>query len=396
MSGNRSIKSISLGPLLFDLAACFGLALLFILVPELSIRPYQRGFFCNDESLRLPYKDDTIPPGLLVVILLIIGVGIIASTEVYRDFRLRNLDSPNYVLHGVDINRVTDRAVLSGYCMIGMCFEYVTCEATKLAVGRLRPHFIDVCKPNIGYLTCNNPYVYITNYTCTSSFSEYLKKEAHVSFYSGHTATTMHVVAYCVIYLYVRLPRRIYGVTLVPIIQTILTTAGILVGYSRISDHKHHWSDVFAGVVVGVITGSFSVSIFGFKALLNFQAIFLARLFKRQKFLLSKSQELLIVDYNDTEDFVPENRTRINTPSETAQSNAFQDSQQSRSQLPSTADAQVRFSSTGFASHHNTAYEGDRVFVPPNESNSQFVTKISTSFAPFDENYSKTHQIAIT
>lgn len=126
------------------------------------------------------------------------------------------------------------------------------------------------------------------------------------------------------------------------------------------------------------------------------QAIFLARLFKRQKFLLSKSQELLIVDYNDTEDFVPENRTRINTPSETAQSNAFQDSQQSRSQLPSTADAQVRFSSTGFASHHNTAYEGDRVFVPSNESNSQFVTKISTSFAPFDENYSKTHQIAIT
>lgn len=52
-------------------------ALLFILVPELSIRPYQRGFFCNDESLRLPYKDDTIPPGLLVVILLIIGVGIV-------------------------------------------------------------------------------------------------------------------------------------------------------------------------------------------------------------------------------------------------------------------------------------------------------------------------------
>lgn len=86
--------------------------------------------------------------------------------------------------------------------MIGMCFEYVTCEATKLAVGRLRPHFIDVCKPNIGYLTCNNPYVYITNYTCTSSFSEYLKKEAHVSFYSGHTATTMHVVAYCVVSLY--------------------------------------------------------------------------------------------------------------------------------------------------------------------------------------------------
>lgn len=35
MSGNRSIKSISLGPLLFDLAACFGLGMM--LYAHLSI-----------------------------------------------------------------------------------------------------------------------------------------------------------------------------------------------------------------------------------------------------------------------------------------------------------------------------------------------------------------------
>uniref|UniRef100_A0A0N5ATM3 AcidPPc domain-containing protein n=1 Tax=Syphacia muris TaxID=451379 RepID=A0A0N5ATM3_9BILA len=229
------------------------------MVPDLSISPYHRGFFCNDESIRLPYKKDTISPGLLVVILLVIAI---VAVEIFRDYRLREVDPALYSIRSFNINRVVVRCcTYLGYCLIGICFEYVICESTKLAVGRLRPNFIDVCRPNIGWLSCSAPYIYITNYTCTSTFSDYLKKEAHVSFFSGHTAVTTHVVTYCVIYLCARLPRRIYGVLMVPVVQTILVTAGLLVGYSRISDHKHHWSDVLAGIFVGVCTGALSVSI---------------------------------------------------------------------------------------------------------------------------------------
>lgn len=31
------------------------------------VGPYQRGFFCDDDSIRLPYKSSTVPDWLLLV-----------------------------------------------------------------------------------------------------------------------------------------------------------------------------------------------------------------------------------------------------------------------------------------------------------------------------------------
>ncbi|XP_053906548.1 phospholipid phosphatase 2-like [Cuculus canorus] len=45
--------------------------------------PYQRGFYCNDDSIRYPYKVDTITHGLMAGVTIPCTVAIISTGEAY-------------------------------------------------------------------------------------------------------------------------------------------------------------------------------------------------------------------------------------------------------------------------------------------------------------------------
>ena len=44
-----------------------------------------------------------------------------------------------------------------------------------------------------------------------------------------------------------------------PLVEFVLLLLAILCGLSRISDYKHHWSDVFAGLILGTFLAFFFV-----------------------------------------------------------------------------------------------------------------------------------------
>lgn len=44
-----------------------------------------------------------------------------------------------------------------------------------------------------------------------------------------------------------------------PMVEFVLLLLAVLCGLSRISDYKHHWSDVFAGLVLGTFLAFFFV-----------------------------------------------------------------------------------------------------------------------------------------
>uniref|UniRef100_A0A2K6SQN7 Phosphatidic acid phosphatase type 2/haloperoxidase domain-containing protein n=1 Tax=Saimiri boliviensis boliviensis TaxID=39432 RepID=A0A2K6SQN7_SAIBB len=45
-----------------------------------------------------------------------------------------------------------------------------------------------------------------------------------------------------------------------PTVQFFLVAFALYVGYTRMSDHKHHWSDVLAGLLKGALVAGLTVS----------------------------------------------------------------------------------------------------------------------------------------
>lgn len=127
---------------------------------------------------------------------------------------------------------------------------FILTLVTKLSVGRLRPHFIDVCAPNIDLSECSTKPLYISKYVCTTG-STYADMSARKSFFSGHSSFSMTSVTFAVLYIQHRLGDVFASQSLIPFIQVILFSAGSIIGFSRIVDHSHHWGDVLVGQIVG-------------------------------------------------------------------------------------------------------------------------------------------------
>ena len=53
---------------------------------------------------------------------------------------------------------------------IGLLITLIVTDTAKIVVGRLRPNFIDICKPDFSRFNCTDVYgnpVYVTDYVCT-------------------------------------------------------------------------------------------------------------------------------------------------------------------------------------------------------------------------------------
>ena len=72
------------------------------------------------------------------------------------------------------------------------------------------------------------------------------------------------------LYLRARFYRPVLSSLVVPTIQFFLFFGASFVGYSRISDYKHHWSDVLVGSIAGTTIGFIT-------------AVFIAEVFKKQE-----------------------------------------------------------------------------------------------------------------
>jgi membrane-associated phospholipid phosphatase len=63
------------------------------------------------------------------------------------------------------------------------------------------------------------------------------------------------------LYLHARVWWPVYGIVVVPFVQLFCISLAIFVSLSRISDYKHHWSDVLAGSLLGTFVAVFTVCV---------------------------------------------------------------------------------------------------------------------------------------
>ncbi|XP_026168903.1 phospholipid phosphatase 3-like isoform X1 [Mastacembelus armatus] len=246
LNNNNNCKDHSRRKLLVgvDLFCLFLAGLPFLVIETSAVQPYHRGFYCDDESIKYPAKNgDTISDGVLSAAGILITILSIIIGESYRVYFL-NEGSKSFVGNPYIAALYKQVGVFLFGCAISQSFT----DIAKVSVGRLRPHFLDVCKPDFSTINCSLGY--ITDYHCQGPESKV--QEARKSFFSGHASFSMYTMLYLVFYLQSRFTW--HGARLLrPLTQFTLIMMSFYTGLSRVSDHKHHPTDVLAGFVQGAL-----------------------------------------------------------------------------------------------------------------------------------------------
>ncbi|XP_068128254.1 phospholipid phosphatase 3-like [Hyperolius riggenbachi] len=244
--GHRETKTeVSRGArkslVLLDLLCLCVVSIPFLICELGIVPPVHRGFFCDDNSIRFPAtREETVSDTMLISLGILITAVAIVLGECHR----------------VNKQRRSQASPREGYLssiyrqilpfLFGSALGQSLTNAAKLSAGRLRPNFLDVCQPE--RLNCSVGF--IEDYTCTGSPSAVT--EARKSFYSGHASFAMYSMLYLSFYLQVRMTWS--GARLLrPLVQFVLILVALYTGFTRISDHRHHPSDVAIGFLQGAL-----------------------------------------------------------------------------------------------------------------------------------------------
>nr|CAD2174751.1 unnamed protein product [Meloidogyne enterolobii] len=280
------VADLSIGRVISDFIVLLCLAVP-LLIFELLGEPNKRGFYCDDESIRYPYRTSTVSRQLLIVIGLLIPTCLKFFVLWFgKKQTAHQLCTFKYRAHNVH-RMVVRLYVFMGYFLLGVCFNQLMVDIAKYTIGRQRPHFMEICLPitevklnGIGgeiskvskdfRTNCpSDEHTYITDFKCSGKEVD-LIKEAQLSFYSGHSAFSFYAAWYTSLYLQARCYRPLGSQLVLPAVQFFLFCGASFVAYSRVSDYKHHWSDVLVGVLIGSAIG-----------IIN--ALFIAEVFQRRE-----------------------------------------------------------------------------------------------------------------
>uniref|UniRef100_A0A8C1GY23 Phospholipid phosphatase 1 n=1 Tax=Cyprinus carpio TaxID=7962 RepID=A0A8C1GY23_CYPCA len=208
-----------------------------------KIKPYQRGFFCNDESISYPFHTSTVTSTVLYTVGFTLPICSMIIGECLS----------------VYLNRIKSKSFCNSYVacvykaigtfLFGAGMSQSLTDIAKYSIGRLRPHFLDVCKPDWKQINCTGG-AYIEDFICTGDPD--MVNEGRLSFYSGHASFSMYCMLFLALYLQARMQAE-WARLLRPMLQFFLIAASIYTGLSRVSDYKHHWSDVLTGLIQGAI-----------------------------------------------------------------------------------------------------------------------------------------------
>ncbi|CAL8345273.1 unnamed protein product [Lota lota] len=222
----------------------------FIITPQ--HRPFKRGFFCNDESIMYPVKEETISYLLLGGVMIPFTLIVIICGECLTIYMSR-IPTQRGCAVGMSYMASIYRGVGS-YIFGGLATMSLT-DIAKATIGRLRPHYLAACKPVWDQIDCKSGG-YIENFTCTGDQDQ--ADEARLSFYSGHSSFSMYCMLFLALYIQARLKYE-WARLLRPTIQFFLLATAMYVGLSRVSDYMHHWSDVLVGLLQGAVVAVLTV-----------------------------------------------------------------------------------------------------------------------------------------
>lgn len=136
-------------------------------------KPYERGVYCDDESIKYPIKPDTITHGMLAAVTISCTVIIVSFTPELLFSLSRLLKVPNRLVYpqisSGEAYLVYSRKLYSnthfnqyvaalykvvGTFLFGAAVSQSLTDLAKFTIGRPRPYFMAVCAPKacVGYM----------------------------------------------------------------------------------------------------------------------------------------------------------------------------------------------------------------------------------------------------
>ncbi|CAH1393401.1 unnamed protein product [Nezara viridula] len=126
-----------------------------------------------------------------------------------------------------------------------------------------------VCDPDVDCSMPDFKYKYFVEFTCKGT-SPKLLRESRLSFPSGHSSFSAYTMVYLALYLQAKLNWR-GSYLLKHFLQFCCVALSWATALSRVSDYKHHWSDVLVGLLIGTtvafLNANFVSDLFGSSSL---------------------------------------------------------------------------------------------------------------------------------
>ncbi|KAH8863514.1 Phospholipid phosphatase 1 [Schistosoma japonicum] len=213
-----------------------------------SFGSHKWSFFCDDWSIKYPYKSNTITDVVVTIFSYLTPLVTIFIVEIST--ALLKKYAGNKCLSIKSALPFVYDFCAAALISLGATFFLTT--LTKYYLGRLRPHFWDICKPNVP-VNCTGLQ---TVYTCEGD-NQPLISDVFLSFMSGHASTASASLFFTVIYLQARLQLSLVPF-LRPFLQYTLLAVLFYVCATRVTDHYHHPTDVLSGTILGFLTSVFA------------------------------------------------------------------------------------------------------------------------------------------
>ncbi|XP_071477667.1 phospholipid phosphatase-related protein type 1-like [Diadema antillarum] len=223
-----------------------------------------RGFWCHDRSLRMPYlEDELFTEQVLYIIcfatpfiMIMYGECMLALcsckkiTDEMMTGRRKIVKSCSLKLYPV-VRRILR---FSGVFASGAFATWIITDAAQRVTGLQTPYFLTVCRPNLTIIDCTR---FVPNAVCTTK-DTLLIEQARRSFPSLHASLGSFTAVFTTAYLtsQVQIPCTRLPI---PLTCLALLAGSFLWGVTRAARYRHHWRDVWVGFMLGTMVALYLV-----------------------------------------------------------------------------------------------------------------------------------------
>ncbi|KAH9900986.1 acid phosphatase/Vanadium-dependent haloperoxidase [Cubamyces lactineus] len=203
------------------------------------VEGFKREFSLTDTSLLHTYAvHERVPP---VALYMLCGVTPLVLQPVINVLTLRSW----WDLHSSWLGLLLSLSITGGIT-----------QFVKITVGRPRPDLIARCIPKPGAV--DPPLGLSTVAICTQT-QQHILRDGWRSFPSGHSSLSFAGLGFLSFYLAGKMHLfDTRGHTVKAWLALTPLSAAALVAISRTMDYRHHWHDVLAGSILGIVTAYFS------------------------------------------------------------------------------------------------------------------------------------------